>query len=268
MLQLGSQALVECHGASFRTVVIDDRGYCHVGGHTGDGNYVAVVLVDHGWQKFLHCQEVRDGVDFERPANGVYRFVKNSHSIDHSCIVNKDRGVAMGVADLSADRGEGVGRRDISLIEVNTGLNCVNVLELNWSFRQNKLTVGFLWRVQIQADNLDASLSKIQGHQLSDSTGPASYQDNFLAIDPSGILLPVVNCILRELVVEEAHDVKAKEDFQPLEKPCGGNPGVEPFGNDRIELMGVVEKGKQERQLESEVGKCQLNGRRQNPQGV
>lgn len=40
----------------------------------------------------------------------------------------------MGLADLRADRGEVVGRCDISLVEVDASFNCVRILELNWTF--------------------------------------------------------------------------------------------------------------------------------------
>ena len=75
-----------------------------------------------------------EGVDLERPSNRVHWFVKDGHGISHSCIVDQDRWVAVGLADLSADRGEVVGRCDIGLIEVDASFNCVRILELNWTF--------------------------------------------------------------------------------------------------------------------------------------
>ena len=48
VLQLRSQSLVERDGASFRAVIVDDRSHSHIRGHTGDGYYVSMVLLDHG----------------------------------------------------------------------------------------------------------------------------------------------------------------------------------------------------------------------------
>jgi hypothetical protein len=81
--------------------------------------------------------------------------------------------------------------------------------------------LGFRRRVQIQADNLDAPLRKVQGHQFPNPTGTASYQDDLLAVDEFGIRFPVVDYILRELAIDEAGGVEPDEDLQPPEKPCG-----------------------------------------------
>lgn len=112
---------MESHSACFCAVVVNDGRHSDVGCHAGNGDYVAMVLLDHGWHELPHCQEVREGVDFKGPADGALGLVKNGHGVADGSVVDKDCGVAMDLADLSTDRCEIGGRRDIGFVEVNAG---------------------------------------------------------------------------------------------------------------------------------------------------
>lgn len=112
---------MESHCGGLCAIVVYDRCDCHVGCHACNGHNVAVVLLDHGRQELPHRQEVGKRVDLERPANRALRLIKNRHGIANSGIVDQDRRLAMRLANLSTDRCEVLGRRDVGLVEVDAG---------------------------------------------------------------------------------------------------------------------------------------------------
>lgn len=118
---------MERHGACFCAVVVNNRRHGNIGGHAGYGNHVAVILLDHGGQELLHGEEVGEGVDLEGAADRILGLVEDRHGVANGSIVDQDRGVAMGFADLSTDCGQVGGRRDIGFVEVNASFYILSV---------------------------------------------------------------------------------------------------------------------------------------------
>jgi hypothetical protein len=106
------------------------------------------------------------------------------------------------------------------------------------------LTLRVFGGIDIQVDDLYTPLSKILGHQLSYPARGACYHDNLLAIDELGILLPVVDDILRQFIVEKFGDIVGDEDLQPLKNSWRCNPWINTVRYYGLELIGIVEKGK------------------------
>jgi hypothetical protein len=119
VLQLRGQTFVESHRGGLCAVVVHNRCHGHVGCHACNGHDVAVVLLDHGRQELPDRQEVGKRVDLERPADGGLWLIENGHGIANSGIIDQDRRLAMGLANLSPDRCEVLGRRDVGLVEVD-----------------------------------------------------------------------------------------------------------------------------------------------------
>lgn len=120
MLQLGRHALMESNCACFCAGVVNQGGHRHVGCHTGHGDYMSVVLLDHSGQELLHCQEVGEGVHLEGLANFILGFVKDGKGVTNAGIVDKDGGFAVCLAELCRRRCELGGRCDVDLVVVYT----------------------------------------------------------------------------------------------------------------------------------------------------
>lgn len=119
MLQLRSQTLVESYGTSLCAAIVDNGGHCDIGSHASNGHNVAVVLLYHGGHELSHSEEMGEGVNLKRPANRSLRLVKNGHGITNSSVVDQDCGIAMRLANLSADSGEVFRGGHIGLVEVD-----------------------------------------------------------------------------------------------------------------------------------------------------
>ena len=95
VLQLLAQSLVECQRTRLGAAVINHLTQGHETGHTGNGDNMAVVLLDHSRQKLAHRQEMRQCVDLERLPDLRLWLVEDRAIIANTGIVHQDSGITV-----------------------------------------------------------------------------------------------------------------------------------------------------------------------------
>lgn len=117
MPQLLGQRLVERHGAGLAAAIIRHLAQGDETGHTGDGDHMSMVLLDHAGQELLHHPEMRHRVDFERRADLGLRLLQNSSVVSDSRIVDNNRRITVVRADLLRDFFDVGGVADVGFVE-------------------------------------------------------------------------------------------------------------------------------------------------------
>lgn len=89
--------------------------------HTRDGDYVAMIALDHSRRKLFEEQEMCHSVHFEGASQLVFRLVQNVHVVPNACVVNENRWVSMLLSNLATKLRQSLRGRDIGLVKVYIG---------------------------------------------------------------------------------------------------------------------------------------------------
>lgn len=82
---------------------------------------MAMVPLNHGGEKFLHGEKVRNRIHFESLSNFGLGFVEDRRVVGDTCVVNEDCGMAVLAPDLFCHGVQCGGGGDVCFVEVDVG---------------------------------------------------------------------------------------------------------------------------------------------------
>lgn len=101
--QLTRQSFVESQHSGLRSAVVYILSVCSKTRHTGDGDYMSMVILHEVGHEFFRHEKVGLKVDAQSQIDPGFGLIQNTFSHPNTSVVNNDRRLAMTSANLLGD---------------------------------------------------------------------------------------------------------------------------------------------------------------------